>query len=187
MDITKTGNQIARLRREKGLTGERLAEALMVSPQAVSKWENGRCLPETALLPALAEALPGGEKIEIRRVPAQQHPQRHARRVDNEDGPAPDFVHERLVERADNREGIAHGADERRPLEARFKRKALPPHEELVDVQRLHLRGHVRGVGVQQMHQHDQGDEGEGIPLWGGLLPLKKLWHGQVSLSEEIS
>jgi transcriptional regulator with XRE-family HTH domain len=57
MDISKTGNQIAWLRREKGLTGEKLAEALGVSPQAVSKWENGRCLPETALLPALAEAL----------------------------------------------------------------------------------------------------------------------------------
>ena len=57
MDLEKIGKQIAFLRRERGYTGEALAERLQVSPQAVSKWENGRCLPETALLPALAQAL----------------------------------------------------------------------------------------------------------------------------------
>ncbi|MDE6056327.1 MAG: helix-turn-helix transcriptional regulator [Lachnospiraceae bacterium] len=30
---------------------------MQVSPQAVSKWENAKCLPETAILPSLAEAL----------------------------------------------------------------------------------------------------------------------------------
>lgn len=57
LDYEKIGQQIALLRKEKGLTGERLAEALDVSPQAVSKWENGKCLPETALLPRLAKLL----------------------------------------------------------------------------------------------------------------------------------
>ncbi|MFA6730868.1 MAG: zinc ribbon domain-containing protein [Eubacteriales bacterium] len=57
LDLYKIGNRIALLRREKGLTGEKLAEALGVSPQAVSKWENGKNLPETALLPALAALL----------------------------------------------------------------------------------------------------------------------------------
>ncbi|MDD4773257.1 MAG: helix-turn-helix domain-containing protein [Eubacteriales bacterium] len=57
LDNYKIGNRIALLRREKGLTGERFAEALGVSPQAVSKWENGKCLPETALLPAVAALL----------------------------------------------------------------------------------------------------------------------------------
>lgn len=41
IDKYKIGNQISFLRREKGLTGEKLAEQLGVSPQAVSKWENG--------------------------------------------------------------------------------------------------------------------------------------------------
>jgi transcriptional regulator with XRE-family HTH domain len=36
--------------------GEQLAELLGVSPQAVSKWENGKNLPETALLPKLVSA-----------------------------------------------------------------------------------------------------------------------------------
>lgn len=57
LDNYKIGNRIALLRREKGFTGEKFAEALSVSPQAVSKWENGRCLPETALLPAIATLL----------------------------------------------------------------------------------------------------------------------------------
>ena len=57
IDIEKIGKNIAVLRREHGYTGEQLAERLQVSPQAVSKWENARCLPETAILPALAEAL----------------------------------------------------------------------------------------------------------------------------------
>lgn len=57
IDYDKVGRQIALLRKEKKLTGEKLAEALQVSAQAVSKWENGKCLPETALLPELARVL----------------------------------------------------------------------------------------------------------------------------------
>lgn len=57
IDLEKTGKRIASLRKERGYTGEELAERLHVSPQAVSKWENAKCLPETAILPALAQAL----------------------------------------------------------------------------------------------------------------------------------
>ena len=57
LDSEKIGRQITLLRKEKGFTGEKLAELLDVSPQAISKWENGKCLPETALLPELAKAL----------------------------------------------------------------------------------------------------------------------------------
>ncbi|MEA4890497.1 MAG: helix-turn-helix transcriptional regulator [Clostridiaceae bacterium] len=57
LEYEKIGKQIALLRKEKKMTGEKLAEILAVSPQAVSKWENGKCLPETALLPDLARIL----------------------------------------------------------------------------------------------------------------------------------
>ena len=57
IDNYKIGNRIALLRKEKGMTGEKFAEALGISPQAVSKWENGKCLPETALLPSIAALL----------------------------------------------------------------------------------------------------------------------------------
>jgi transcriptional regulator with XRE-family HTH domain len=57
MDGKKVGEQIVTLRKEKGFTQETLAEALSVSPQAVSKWENGHSLPETSLLADLARIL----------------------------------------------------------------------------------------------------------------------------------
>lgn len=55
--ITTVGERIASLRKEKGLTGEKFAELLNVSPQAVSKWETNKNLPETALLPAISKCL----------------------------------------------------------------------------------------------------------------------------------
>ncbi len=56
-DAKKTGEKIAVLRRELDMTQERLAEKMGVSAQAVSKWENGHAMPETALLTALASVL----------------------------------------------------------------------------------------------------------------------------------
>lgn len=57
MDHNWIGNQIAMLRKKKGYSGERFSELLGVTPQAVSKWETGKSLPETALLPKLAQTL----------------------------------------------------------------------------------------------------------------------------------
>ena len=44
------GQTIAKLRRDRNLTQEKLAEQLAVSAQAVSKWENGKNIPDIALL-----------------------------------------------------------------------------------------------------------------------------------------
>lgn len=49
------GENIAVLRKNKGMTQEALASAIGVSSQAVSKWENGTNLPDVALLPILAD------------------------------------------------------------------------------------------------------------------------------------
>lgn len=51
------GKRIAALRKEKELKQDALAEALGVSPQAVSKWENDQTCPDISLLPKLAELL----------------------------------------------------------------------------------------------------------------------------------
>ena len=57
MDTKMVGMQIAHLRKEKGLTQNDLGNRLGVSFQAVSKWERGETLPDTAILLDLANAL----------------------------------------------------------------------------------------------------------------------------------
>lgn len=49
--------RLQEVRRRSGLTQEQFAERLCVSRQAVSKWETGEALPETAKLAALGAAL----------------------------------------------------------------------------------------------------------------------------------
>lgn len=51
------GQRIAALRKEQGLTQEALSEALNITPQAVSKWENSQSCPDIMTLPALARLL----------------------------------------------------------------------------------------------------------------------------------
>ena len=48
------GENIKRLRTERNITQEQLAEVLNVSAVAVSKWERGDTMPDIAMLPRLA-------------------------------------------------------------------------------------------------------------------------------------
>nr|MBQ6242783.1 helix-turn-helix domain-containing protein [Lachnospiraceae bacterium] len=57
MDSYVTGAVIRRLREERDMTQEELAERIRVSAKAVSKWETGRGLPDVSLLEPLAGAL----------------------------------------------------------------------------------------------------------------------------------
>ncbi len=51
------GRIIAEKRKAAGMTQEQLAQKLMITPQAVSKWENGVGLPDLTLIPQIAGAL----------------------------------------------------------------------------------------------------------------------------------
>ncbi len=53
----KIGENIRKYRTKRHLTQEKLAERIGVSGQAVSKWETNEGLPDTALLPDIADAL----------------------------------------------------------------------------------------------------------------------------------
>lgn len=57
MDQIKTGNFIAQMRKEKGLTQIQLADKLFISNKTVSKWETGKGMPEVSLMLPLCEAL----------------------------------------------------------------------------------------------------------------------------------
>lgn len=57
MDAKKTGELIARRRREQGLSQGELAQRLHVTDKAVSKWETGRGMPGIDSLEPLAETL----------------------------------------------------------------------------------------------------------------------------------
>ncbi len=49
------GENIKRLRIEKGLTQEELAEIFGAAHQSVSRWERGECYPDIELLPVIAD------------------------------------------------------------------------------------------------------------------------------------
>ena len=53
MDQKRIGAFIAKCRKEKNLTQMQLAELLGITNQAVSKWENGRGMPDMSLLQPL--------------------------------------------------------------------------------------------------------------------------------------
>ncbi len=57
MDPKTVGGFIAAIRKEKGITQKSLAEELYLSEKTVSKWENGRGLPDVSLLLPLCRAL----------------------------------------------------------------------------------------------------------------------------------
>lgn len=57
MEAAKTGALIAEARKEKGMTQKTVAEALHVSVQAVSKWEQGQNFPDITLMEPLGELL----------------------------------------------------------------------------------------------------------------------------------
>ncbi len=76
------------LRKKKGLSQEQLAEALDVSRQAISKWENGTAMPEAETLIALSryfavslDVLVGNELPENSRAEAANPPIRMGGRI----------------------------------------------------------------------------------------------------------
>ena len=57
MNQEKIGKFIAELRKEKGMTQLELANNLGITDRAISKWENGRGMPDLSLLTPLCEML----------------------------------------------------------------------------------------------------------------------------------
>ena len=56
-NMESLGNNIRRIRKQLGLTQEELALHVGVTPQAVSRWENGTGMPDISLVVPLAKTL----------------------------------------------------------------------------------------------------------------------------------
>ena len=57
MDQIKIGKFISEKRKELGITQSELAEKLNITDRAISKWENGVCMPDVGTIPELCEIL----------------------------------------------------------------------------------------------------------------------------------
>ena len=57
MNQEKIGKFIATCRKDKKLTQEQLAEKLGITDKSVSRWENGKCLPDVSLYKDLCNIL----------------------------------------------------------------------------------------------------------------------------------
>lgn len=57
MNQITIGNYIAQKRRTLNMTQEQLAEALGVSNKTISKWENGKCMPDYSIIQKLCDTL----------------------------------------------------------------------------------------------------------------------------------
>ena len=57
MDQLKIGKFIAECRKQNGLTQMQLAEKLNITDRAISKWENGKSLPDSSIMLELCEVL----------------------------------------------------------------------------------------------------------------------------------
>lgn len=73
MDQIKIGKFIQEMRKEKKITQSELAEKLNISDRAISKWENGNCLPDAGNMPILCDILEitindlfSGEKVDMK-------------------------------------------------------------------------------------------------------------------------
>lgn len=73
MDQVKIGRFIQEKRKEKKITQSEVAEKLNITDRAISKWENGVCLPDAGTMPELCEILGisindlfSGEKVDMK-------------------------------------------------------------------------------------------------------------------------
>ena len=57
MNQEKIGKFISELRKEKNLTQEQLAEKMGVTDKSISRWENGKTMPDLSMITVLAEEL----------------------------------------------------------------------------------------------------------------------------------
>lgn len=67
MNTLNIANNIVRLRHDKKITQEQLAEFIGVTKASVSKWENNQSTPDITILPLLASITPNSGQYRLYR------------------------------------------------------------------------------------------------------------------------
>ena len=89
------GQRLQRLRKEKGLTQEELANEIGISPQAVSKWENDISTPDIFILSQLADIL----GVSVDELLGKEAPKQEDKSDDE------DFVESEVIDDEDKKKG----------------------------------------------------------------------------------
>ncbi len=69
MNQEKIGKFISELRKENNMTQEQLAEKMGVTDKSISRWENGKTMPDLSMLPILANELKNRTDIKVGYMP----------------------------------------------------------------------------------------------------------------------
>ena len=100
------GQRLSRLRKEKGLTQEDIAKRIIISPQAVSKWENDISSPDILVLSSLADILGVSVDVLLGREDAPE-----GEETSNEETKEEETVEAERVEPEDRREYVHVGSE----------------------------------------------------------------------------
>lgn len=98
MDQTKIGNFIAQCRKNKNITQEQLAQMLNITDKAISKWENGRCMPDISLLKNLSSIL----EVSISELLSGE-------KLQNSENKSEELIFNSLVENSNQKKRIIQG------------------------------------------------------------------------------
>lgn len=98
MNQTKIGKFIAQCRKDKNITQEQLAQRLNITDKAISKWENGRCMPDISLLKNLCSIL----EVSINELLSGE-------KLQNSEKRSEELILNSLIENSNQRKKIAQG------------------------------------------------------------------------------
>ena len=85
MNQEKIGKFILELRKEKHMTQQELADKLGVTDRAISKWENGRGMPDLSLMKPLCDELEItiNELISAEKIDTKDYPKKSDENIIN--------------------------------------------------------------------------------------------------------
>ena len=96
------GQRLSRIRKEKGMTQEDIAKRIVISPQAVSKWENDISSPDILVLSSLADIL----GVSVDELLGREESSPKEAKVDDVEEPEVEEVETEVIDESNSRPGV---------------------------------------------------------------------------------